>query len=328
MVTGRKDQLDQVVQKILSAGDARADPQLRRHRLSRRGLQLRPARHQRRSRRHPVRPDGQRGLPGLQQDHRRLGARPGQISTLWTGFGGACETGGYGDPVVLYDQLANRWLISQFAGTGGIPITDECIAVSTTQRCHRQLQPLRLPPGQQLLRLSAPRRLARRLLHEHERLQRGGHGLPGAAAVRLQPRGHARRHAGHLCRTGAPARRPRRSDPARPTWTARPCRPPARPNSFVRFPGGGAYTVYHFHVDFATPANSTLTPLPARRRPASPALPDHARLRARAGDHGRQAGRHRRPADVPPGLSQLRRPRGARRQLHRQFRRRGRHPLV
>src|SRR5438105_788112 len=37
---------------------------------------------------------------------------------------------GSGDPVVLYDQLADRWVISQFAGVS-VP-TDECIAVSTT----------------------------------------------------------------------------------------------------------------------------------------------------------------------------------------------------
>ena len=58
---------------------------------------------------------------------------PNSISSLWSGFGGACETGGLGDPVVLYDQLADRWVISQFASaTGGTPITDECVAVSTT----------------------------------------------------------------------------------------------------------------------------------------------------------------------------------------------------
>src|SRR5688572_21970671 len=55
---------------------------------------------------------------------------PSGIQTLWQGFGGVCETNGGGDPVVLYDQLADRWIITQFAGTS-IP-TDECIAVSTT----------------------------------------------------------------------------------------------------------------------------------------------------------------------------------------------------
>ncbi len=33
---------------------------------------------------------------------------PSGISTLWAGFGGVCQNNGHGDPVVLYDQLADR----------------------------------------------------------------------------------------------------------------------------------------------------------------------------------------------------------------------------
>src|SRR5215472_16352009 len=55
---------------------------------------------------------------------------PIAIETLWSGFGGVCENNGHGDPVVVYDQLANRWVVSQFAGTT-VP-RDECVAVSTT----------------------------------------------------------------------------------------------------------------------------------------------------------------------------------------------------
>ena len=55
---------------------------------------------------------------------------PSAISTVWQGFGGVCEFNGGGDPVVLYDQLADRWVISQFAGVS-VP-TDECVAVSAT----------------------------------------------------------------------------------------------------------------------------------------------------------------------------------------------------
>ncbi len=51
------------------------------------------------------------------------------ISTLWTGFGGPCSIRNDGDPIVMYDQLADRWLISQF--TAATPY-NECIAVSTT----------------------------------------------------------------------------------------------------------------------------------------------------------------------------------------------------
>jgi hypothetical protein len=35
---------------------------------------------------------------------------PSNIATVWTGFGGVCEFNTRGDPVVLYDQLADRWL--------------------------------------------------------------------------------------------------------------------------------------------------------------------------------------------------------------------------
>ena len=61
--------------------------------------------------------------------------RPGPITmhSLWSGFGGACESGPSGDPVVLYDQLADRWIITQFATPSGADLPqDECIAVSQT----------------------------------------------------------------------------------------------------------------------------------------------------------------------------------------------------
>jgi Carboxypeptidase regulatory-like domain/Kelch motif/Galactose oxidase, central domain len=54
---------------------------------------------------------------------------PVAINSLWSGFGGPCETDGLGDPIVLYDQLANRWLVSQLAL---FPPTHECVAVSTS----------------------------------------------------------------------------------------------------------------------------------------------------------------------------------------------------
>jgi hypothetical protein len=52
---------------------------------------------------------------------------------LWQGFGGKCEFSNDGDPVVLYDKLANRWLMSQFAYSkpAGPPYS-QCVAVSST----------------------------------------------------------------------------------------------------------------------------------------------------------------------------------------------------
>ncbi|HEV7395485.1 MAG TPA: NF038122 family metalloprotease [Pyrinomonadaceae bacterium] len=58
---------------------------------------------------------------------------PSDISTIWASFGNPCETGGAGDVVVLYDKLADRWVISQFASaTNNKAVTEECFAVSTT----------------------------------------------------------------------------------------------------------------------------------------------------------------------------------------------------
>jgi hypothetical protein len=51
-------------------------------------------------------------------------------NTLWSGFGGGCQTNNDGDPVVLYDKAAQRWVFSQFSVTTTPYL--QCIAVSTT----------------------------------------------------------------------------------------------------------------------------------------------------------------------------------------------------
>jgi hypothetical protein len=56
---------------------------------------------------------------------------PVQINTLWSGFGGLCQADNDGDPMVVYDSIANRWLISQFAVTNPNPNYYQCVAVST-----------------------------------------------------------------------------------------------------------------------------------------------------------------------------------------------------
>ncbi len=57
---------------------------------------------------------------------------PVAINTLWSGFGGLCQTDNDGDPVAVYDGIANRWVISQFAITNANPNFLQCVAVSTT----------------------------------------------------------------------------------------------------------------------------------------------------------------------------------------------------
>src|SRR6266566_1276248 len=55
---------------------------------------------------------------------------PTKLGDLWTGFAIPDCTDPSGDPVVLYDQLEDRWLLTQFTTRG--PIYYNCVAVSQT----------------------------------------------------------------------------------------------------------------------------------------------------------------------------------------------------
>jgi hypothetical protein len=57
-------------------------------------------------------------------------AGPTAGNTLWAGFGDQCETANSGDPIVQYDKIANRWILTQFA-VNTSPFL-QCVAVSTT----------------------------------------------------------------------------------------------------------------------------------------------------------------------------------------------------
>lgn len=55
---------------------------------------------------------------------------PVAINTLWSGFGGGCQANNDGDPVVNYDRISDRWMISQFS-VSTTPYL-QCVAVSQT----------------------------------------------------------------------------------------------------------------------------------------------------------------------------------------------------
>jgi hypothetical protein len=51
-------------------------------------------------------------------------------NTLWSGFGGGCQTNNDGDPIVKYDRISGRWVLTQFSVSNAPYL--QCIAVSTT----------------------------------------------------------------------------------------------------------------------------------------------------------------------------------------------------
>ena len=55
---------------------------------------------------------------------------PVDTGTLWSGFAISDCTDPSGDPIVLHDQTADRWILSQFTTAG--PTYYNCVAISTT----------------------------------------------------------------------------------------------------------------------------------------------------------------------------------------------------
>jgi hypothetical protein len=56
---------------------------------------------------------------------------PANGNTIWSGFGGPCQTSNDGDPIVQFDKAAKRWIMTQFA-VSTTPYR-QCVAVSTSE---------------------------------------------------------------------------------------------------------------------------------------------------------------------------------------------------
>jgi uncharacterized repeat protein (TIGR01451 family) len=182
---------------------------------------------------------------------------PVGIGTLWAGFGGICETSGDGDPIVLYDQIDNRWVVSQFAGVGG-NATDECIAVSTSSDATGSYNRYGFHLGSDFFDYP-------KLGVWPDAYYMSMHVFNASGTAFLGPQPYAFDRAAMIAGTtatfitpgitGGPSERtylPSDLDGSTPP-------PLGAPNAFVQWPGGGTYRIFHFHVDFVTPANSTFT---------------------------------------------------------------------
>ena len=183
---------------------------------------------------------------------------PASIVSIWTGFGGSCQTAGNGDPVVLFDQIANRWVITQFAGG----LTYECVAVSTTEDATGTY-------ARYAYNLAA---VAGSALYDYPHLgvwpdayYMSMNVFNTSGTAYLGPQGFAFNREKMLA--GDPSAEiivaPRQSPsmpPMQPADLDGHTLPPAgSPNPFVFFPDSGTYRVFHFHVDFANPASSSFT---------------------------------------------------------------------
>jgi hypothetical protein len=183
---------------------------------------------------------------------------PNSIESLWTGMPGSCFSDGNGDPVVMYDQIANRWIITQFAGG----LTHECIAVSTTNDATGSYARY----DYNLVSIAGS------ALYDYPHLgvwsdayymtmnvfNTSGTAYLGPQAFAFN---RAKMLAGDLsAEIQAAPRLSAVNPPMLPADLDGTTLPPAgAPNSVVLFPNTGTYRVYHFHVDFANPTNTTFT---------------------------------------------------------------------
>lgn len=179
-----------------------------------------------------------------------LVAGPTAGNALWAGFGGGCQANNDGDPIAQYDKANNRWVLTQFS-VSTTPFL-QCVAVSTTSDAtgtynryafqepnFNDYPKLGIWPDGYYISFNIF----------------NGNTFSGARACSFN---------GAAMRAGAAATQvcfqlsssfgsllPSDLDGA----TA----PPAgSPNYFLNF-GTNSLRVWKFHVDFATPANSTFT---------------------------------------------------------------------
>ncbi len=179
-----------------------------------------------------------------------LVAGPTAGNTLWAGFGGGCQTNNDGDPIVLYDKAAQRWIFSQFS-VSTTPYL-QCIAISTTSDATGSYY-----------------RYSFQYNHFDDYPKMGvwsdayyetfnmfnGNSFVGADAC-------AYNRAAML--TGAAATQVCFQQPSTvggllPADIDGSAAPPAGSPNYMLYYGTNTLNLYKFHVDFATPSNSTFT---------------------------------------------------------------------
>jgi hypothetical protein len=190
-----------------------------------------------------------------------LASGPSVTNSLWSGFGGDCEMRNDGDPVVLYDKLADRWLITQFTvrpfrtGSGTFL---QCMAVSTSGDATGTYNLYAFDFGPDDLidygkfsvwtdayygnmntfnRTGTAYKYSTECAFDRIAMQNGD---PGAQAVCF----HAPGNGGFLSAD---------LDGFNPP-------PDGSPNPFVELFTSTSLAIWPFHVDFGTPGNSTFGP--------------------------------------------------------------------
>ena len=182
-------------------------------------------------------------------------AGPTATNTLWSGFGDTCQTSNDGDGTVAFDKIANRWVFQQFV-VSSIPYM-ECVAVSKTADATGAYN--RYAFGFGISDFPDYPKLA-----VWPDAYYASFNIFLNGAIFIGPDACAFDRTNML--TGAAARpmqcfqQSSSLNPLLPSDLDGTTAPPSgEPNFFMTYGASGVLQLFKYHVDFATPANSTFT---------------------------------------------------------------------
>jgi hypothetical protein len=182
-------------------------------------------------------------------------AGPTATNTLWSGFGGTCQTANDGDGTVAFDKLANRWVFQQFV-VRTTPFM-ECIAVSQTSDATGAYNRYAFSFGNSNFPDYPKFAVWPDAYYASFNIFLNGQIFTGPDACAYDRSNML---------TGAAARpmqcfqQSSALNPLLPSDLDGTTAPPAgEPNFFMTFGSSGVLQLFKYHVDFGTPANSTFT---------------------------------------------------------------------
>ena len=173
--------------------------------------------------------------------------------TLWSGFGGGCQNNNNGDPVVVYDKLANRWVMSQFS-VSTTPYL-QCVAVSQTSDATGSWYRYSFSYGNTLFDDYPKMGVWSDAYYETFNMFQNGQTYVGPDACAYDR---------NKMLVGQPAtqvcfQQSASLGPLLPADLDGTNPPPTGSKEYFLTFGTNTLALYKFHVDFTTPANSTFT---------------------------------------------------------------------
>jgi hypothetical protein len=179
------------------------------------------------------------------------------LDTIWSGFSGSlCNTVSGGDPVVLWDRAAQRWLVTELAYNGSLTSNYLCVAVSTSADATGSYNRYAFSMGNNLPDYPKYSIWPDAYYVSMNIFGNGGFTFSGAQPCALDRAAMiSGGTATMVCIT------PNASNYSfLPTdWDGATAPPSGAPNHFFQLFTGTTLQQYDFHVDFVNPTNSTFT---------------------------------------------------------------------